>query len=186
GRAPGQIGPGHWHTLDRAGDAIAPRCHNRERIDDRVQYDRARCGPIHQTQEEHGDKPDEKRAPKAQPQAVLLRQSRVLSANSAQASFAMRLPTALCEMNCAECSSARMIMAAPPAVGSAAINDPMKGPLRSTTTEAVTTIEAVIAIFSASPYQKAESASAAVMALPAPPVRKKRREFPPPAQTKAK
>jgi hypothetical protein len=41
-----------------------------------------------------------------------------------------------------------MILAAPPAVGSAAINDPMKGPLLSTTTEAV------IAIFSASSYQK--------------------------------
>jgi hypothetical protein len=42
----------------------------------------------------------------------------------------------------------------------------MKGPLRSSTTEAATTIEAVIAIFSASPYQKAESAIAAIMAWP--------------------
>jgi hypothetical protein len=59
-----------------------------------------------------------------------------------------------------------MIMAGPPAVGGAAINDPMKGPLRSTTTEPATTIEAVIAIFSASPYQKAGSAIAAIMAWP--------------------
>ena len=39
-----------------------------------------------------------------------------------------------------------MIIAAPPAVGKAAISEPTKGPLRSTTTEAATTIEAVIAI----------------------------------------
>src|SRR5262249_60202495 len=39
----------------------------------------------------------------------------------------------------------------------------MKGPLHSTTTEAATTVEAVIAIFSASPYQKAGSAIAAVL-----------------------
>ena len=42
-------------------------------------------------------------------------------------------------------------MAAPPAVGSAAINEPMNGPLRSTTSEATTTIEAVIAILSSRP-----------------------------------
>ena len=46
-----------------------------------------------------------------------------------------------------------MIMAAPPAVGSAAINDPMNGPLRSTTTDAATTMVAVIAILSRSPIR---------------------------------
>ena len=44
-----------------------------------------------------------------------------------------------------------MIIAAPPAVGSAAMSEPMNGPLRSTMTEAATTIEAVIAIFSSNP-----------------------------------
>jgi hypothetical protein len=44
-----------------------------------------------------------------------------------------------------------MIIAAPPAVGSAAMSEPMNGPLRSTMTEAVTTIEAVIAIFRNNP-----------------------------------
>jgi hypothetical protein len=44
-------------------------------------------------------------------------------------------------------------IAAPPAVGSAAISTPMKGPLRSTTMEAATTIPAVIAILSKRPYQ---------------------------------
>src|SRR5262249_56611239 len=39
----------------------------------------------------------------------------------------------------------------------------MKGPLHSTTTEAATTVDAVIAIFSASPYQKAGSAVAGVL-----------------------
>ena len=39
-------------------------------------------------------------------------------------------------------------MAAPPAVGSAAINEPINGPLRSTTTEAPTTIDAVMTILS--------------------------------------
>ena len=75
--APGQIGARHLDTLGRAGNAITARRHNRERVDDSVQYDRARCAPIHQPQQEHGDKPDEKRAAKAQPQAVLLRQRRI-------------------------------------------------------------------------------------------------------------
>jgi hypothetical protein len=42
-------------------------------------------------------------------------------------------------------------------VGSAAINAPMKGPLRSTATDATTTIVAVIAILRASPYQNSGS-----------------------------
>ena len=46
-----------------------------------------------------------------------------------------------------------MIMAAPPAVGSDAINEPMNGPLRSTTTDAATTIAAVIAILSRRPIR---------------------------------
>ena len=45
-------------------------------------------------------------------------------------------------------------MAAPPAVGSEAISEPMNGPLRSTTSEAATTIEAVIAILSSRPSKK--------------------------------
>ena len=45
-------------------------------------------------------------------------------------------------------------MAAPPAVGSEAISEPMNGPLRSTTSEAATTIEAVIAILSSRPKVK--------------------------------
>jgi hypothetical protein len=44
-----------------------------------------------------------------------------------------------------------MIIAAPPAVGSAAMSEPMKGPLRSTMIEAATTIDAVITIFSSNP-----------------------------------
>ena len=47
-----------------------------------------------------------------------------------------------------------MIMAAPPAVGSEAISEPMNGPLRSTTTEAATTMLAVIAIFSSRPIKE--------------------------------
>ncbi|HSP49668.1 MAG TPA: hypothetical protein VLN61_05675 [Pseudolabrys sp.] len=58
------------------------------------------------------------------------------------------LPTALCAMNAGGCSHARMIMAAAPAVGSEAISEPMNGLLRSTTTEAATTMVVVIAIFS--------------------------------------
>ena len=42
-------------------------------------------------------------------------------------------------------------MAAPPAVGSAAISEPTKGPLRSTTSEATTTMDAVIATSSSRP-----------------------------------
>src|SRR5262245_55986951 len=64
-------------------------------------------------------------------------------ANKAQAALAIRLPTALAAINSGGCSSARMIIAAPPAVGNAAISDPMNGPLRSTTMDAATTIEAV-------------------------------------------
>ena len=60
------------------------------------------------------------------------------------------LPTALAAMKAGGCSTARMISAAPPAVGSAAISAPTNGPLRSTTTEAATTMLAVIAIFSSS------------------------------------
>jgi hypothetical protein len=63
------------------------------------------------------------------------------------------LPTALAAMKPGGCSKAKIIMAAPPAVGSEAISEPMNGPLRSTTSEATTTIEAVIAIFSARPNQ---------------------------------
>ena len=47
--------PGHRHTLDGTGNAIAARRDNRDRIDDGVQYDRARCAPLHQPQQEHGD-----------------------------------------------------------------------------------------------------------------------------------
>src|SRR3954470_18004985 len=57
------------------------------------------------------------------------------------------------------CSSAMMIYAAPAAVGSAAISAPMNGPLRSTATDATTTIVAVIAILRASPYQNSGSGS---------------------------
>ena len=67
------------------------------------------------------------------------------------------LPTALCAMNAGGCSIARMIMAAPPAVGSDAIRAPTNGPERSTTTEAATTMVAVIAIFSSSPNRNASS-----------------------------
>ena len=45
-------------------------------------------------------------------------------------------------------------MAAPPAVGSEAINAPTNGPERSTTTEAATTMLAVITIFSSRPDEK--------------------------------
>src|ERR1700730_14100095 len=65
---------------------------------------------------------------------------------------------ALAAMKAGGCSSARMRYAAPAAVGSVAINAPMKGPLRSTATEAPTTIAAVSAIFSASSYQNRSSA----------------------------
>ena len=58
---------------------------------------------------------------------------------------------ALSAMNCGECSQARIMSAAPPAVGSEAINAPMNGPERSTTTDAATTMPAVMAIFSNSP-----------------------------------
>src|SRR5512132_3804147 len=89
------------------------------------------------------------------------------SANRAQAALAIRLPTALAAINSGGCSSARMIMAAPPAVGNAAINDPTNGPLRSTTTDAATTIEAVIAIFNASPYQNNGFPTRALISRPA-------------------
>jgi len=46
-----------------------------------------------------------------------------------------------------------MIIAAPPAVGSDAISEPMKGPLRSTMTDAATTMVAVIVILSRSPIR---------------------------------
>jgi len=162
---PGKIGARHLDTFDRAGNAIAARGQNGERVDHRVQYDGAGGAPIHEPQQKHGDKPDQKCAAKAEPQRVLLRQ-RGIAEREQRAGGIGELPTALCAMNCGVCSSARMIMAAPPAVGSAAISDPMKGPLRSTTTEATTTIEAVIAILSASPYHKDGSASVAVMGWP--------------------
>src|SRR3569832_1162225 len=56
------------------------------------------------------------------------------------------LPTAPLAMNAGGCSSARMIIAASPAVGREAISAPMNGPERSTTIEAATTIEAVMAL----------------------------------------
>ena len=49
-------------------------------------------------------------------------------------------------------------MAAPPAVGSEAISAPMNGPERSTTTEAATTMLAVIAILSKRPIRNVASA----------------------------
>src|SRR3974390_1753323 len=57
-------------------------------------------------------------------------------------------------MKAGGCSIARVIRAAPPAGASAAISEPMNGPLRSTTSEATTTIEAVIAILSSRPNMK--------------------------------
>ena len=56
-----------------------------------------------------------------------------------------------------------MISAAPPAVGSAAISAPMNGPERSTTTDAATTMPAVIAIFSSRPMTKKLVGDIAVM-----------------------
>ena len=67
------------------------------------------------------------------------------------------LPIALAAMNSGECSAAKIMYAAPAAVGSAAIKAPMNGPLRSTATEATTTIAAVIAILKARPYQNTRS-----------------------------
>ncbi len=49
-----------------------------------------------------------------------------------------------------------MIIAAPPAVGSAAMSEPMNGPLRSTMIDAATTIEAVIRIFSNNPNRNSD------------------------------
>ena len=49
---------------------------------------------------------------------------------------------------------ARMIIAAPPAVGSEAIIEPTNGPLRSTISDAATTMPAVIAIMSSNIDQK--------------------------------
>jgi hypothetical protein len=80
--------------------------------------------------------------------------------------LAIRLPTALAAMKLGGCSIARMIMAAPPAVGSAAISAPMNGPLRSTTIEAATTMLAVIATLSARPYQKTGLDSRMLMPRP--------------------
>ncbi len=70
--------------------------------------------------------------------------------------LATTLPTAAFAMKSGGCSSASMIMAAPPAVGSEAISDPMNGPLRSTTIEAATTIDAVITILSSRPNMKSD------------------------------
>ena len=56
-----------------------------------------------------------------------------------------------------------MIIAAPPAVGSAAISDPMNGPLRSTTTEAATTIDGGHRDLEREPVPEDGSASVAVM-----------------------
>jgi hypothetical protein len=44
-----------------------------------------------------------------------------------------------------------MIMAAPPAVGSAAMRAPMNGPERSTMIDAATAMPAVVAIFNSRP-----------------------------------
>src|SRR5260370_3672746 len=71
------------------------------------------------------------------------------------------LRTAPAAMKAGGCSSAKMMLAALAAVGSAAISAARKGPLRSAATEATTTIVAVIAALSASPYQKNGSASIA-------------------------
>ncbi|HEY6700292.1 MAG TPA: hypothetical protein VI137_05645, partial [Pseudolabrys sp.] len=71
---PGKIGARHLDTFDRAGNAIAARGQNGERVDHRVQYDGAGGAPIHEPQQKHGDKPDQKCAAKAEPQRVLLRQ----------------------------------------------------------------------------------------------------------------
>src|SRR5436305_3876861 len=67
------------------------------------------------------------------------------------------LPTALAAMKAGGCSMARMTYAAPAAVGSAAINAPMNGPERSTTTEMKTTTAAVVAILKRSPSQNERS-----------------------------
>ena len=80
-----------------------------------------------------------------------------MSAKIAMTSLVAALPMALAAMKVGGCSSARMSYAAPAAVGSVAINTPMKGPLRSTATEAPTTLAAVSAILSASSYQNRSS-----------------------------
>src|SRR5437763_5056974 len=67
------------------------------------------------------------------------------------------LPTALAAMKAGGCSMARMTYAAPAAVGSAAINAPMNGPERSTTTEMKTTTAAVVAILKRSSSQNERS-----------------------------
>src|SRR5690349_4536571 len=64
------------------------------------------------------------------------------------------LPAALAAMKSGGCSSARMIIAAPPAVGNAAISEPRNGPLRSTTTEAATTMPEVSTILNRRPSKK--------------------------------
>src|SRR5690242_1376215 len=68
------------------------------------------------------------------------------------------LPTAPLAMKVGGCSSARMIIAAPPAVGRAAISAPMNGPERSTTIDAATTMPAVITILNRRPNVKASMA----------------------------
>jgi len=68
------------------------------------------------------------------------------------------LPMALAAMKSGVCSSARIVYAAPAAVGSAPISAPRNGPERSTATEVMTTTAAVIIIFRANPYQKIRSA----------------------------
>jgi hypothetical protein len=73
------------------------------------------------------------------------------------------LPMTLWAMKCASCSTARMIMAAPPAVGSAAISAPMNGPERSTTTEAITTMPAVMTILSSRPSQNIDGSTVVLM-----------------------
>src|SRR5580704_12882413 len=70
---------------------------------------------------------------------------------------AAALPTALAAMKPGGCSMARMIYAALAAVGNAAISAPMNGPERSTVTETMTTIKAVIAILLASSIRNISS-----------------------------
>ena len=60
--------PESFDALDRAGDAKVAGGKNRDRIDNGVEYDRA-CGvPVEQPQQEHAAKPDQERAPEADPQ----------------------------------------------------------------------------------------------------------------------
>lgn len=54
-----------------------------------------------------------------------------------------------------------MVMATPPAIGREAISEPTNGPLRYTTTEAATTMVAVIAILS-----RSQTANIAIDATP--------------------